>query len=81
MGKRDLEREKIYLVCYVIRNGSMDLKEVDIRRSSMSLGNKKNNSADKIRRPFGVAAMEITHFMNGNCESNLEQEFSVPFVG
>ncbi|XP_008197863.2 dedicator of cytokinesis protein 1 isoform X2 [Tribolium castaneum] len=78
LGKRDLEREKIYLVCYVVRVGAMESKEPDHRRSSVSVVNKKGTT-DGIRRPFGVAAMEITHFMNGSRESDLEQEFPVPF--
>lgn len=79
MGKRDLEREKIYLVCYVIRVGAMEVKETDHRRSSVSLALKKNLN-ENMRRPFGVASMDITNFINGSRESDLEQEFSVPFI-
>ncbi|XP_063907750.1 dedicator of cytokinesis protein 1 isoform X2 [Zophobas morio] len=79
LGKRDLEREKIYLVCYVVRVGAMEIKELDHRRSSVSVTTKKGTT-EGMRRPFGVAAMEITQFMNGERESDLEQEFAVPFV-
>lgn len=78
LGKRDLEREKIYLVCYVIRVGAMEVKEIDHRRSSLNT-NKKGNT-DGMRRPFGVAAMDITSYMNGERDSDLEQEFQIPFV-
>lgn len=44
LGLRDLDREKIALVCQVIRIGCMDLKDTD---------NKKQTRG--IRRPFGVA--------------------------
>lgn len=32
-----------------------------------------------MRRPFGVAAKDVTVYMNGKFESDLEQEFSIPF--
>ncbi|KAK9692481.1 DHR-2, Lobe A [Popillia japonica] len=78
LGKKDLERERIYLVCYVIRIGSMDTKEPDHRRSSMTMLAKKPID-EGMRRPFGVAAKDVTVYMNGKFESDLEQEFSIPF--
>lgn len=82
LGKRDLERERIYLVCYVVRIGAMDIKDSDHKRSSSisSISRKSSNNSDGMRRPQGVAAMDITLFMNGKRESDLEQEFAVPFV-
>lgn len=80
MGKKDLERDKIFLVCYVVRVGAMDTKEVDHRRSSVSVFNKKGSN-ENMRRPCGVAAFDITNYMNGKLDTDLEQEFSVPFVG
>lgn len=79
MGKKDLEREKIYLVCYVVRIGLMEVKELDHRRSSLSVTNKKT-SYENLRRPCGVAAMEITTCMNSKFDTDLEKEFAVPFV-
>ncbi|XP_072385409.1 dedicator of cytokinesis protein 2 isoform X1 [Diabrotica undecimpunctata] len=79
LGKRDLEREKIYLVCLVIRIGAMDTKELDHRRSSVSTNNKKNYN-ENMRRPCGVAAFDITLFMNGRRETDLEQEYAIPFI-
>ena len=56
MGSKDLLREKIYLVCQVIRIGGMELKEPDpgrtIRKSSVP-GSKK--ASEGLRRPCGVA--------------------------
>lgn len=57
----------------------MDAKELDHRRSSVSVVMKKPN-CDNMRRPCGVAAFDITNYMNGKLESDLEQEYSVPFV-
>lgn len=79
MGKKDLEREKIFLVCHVIRVGSMECKEIDHRRSSVTGMTKKSNN-ENMRRPCGVAAFDITSYMNGKLESDLEQEFAIPFV-
>nr|XP_023016675.1 dedicator of cytokinesis protein 2-like [Leptinotarsa decemlineata] len=79
LGKKDLDREKIYLVCQVIRVGAMDIKELDHRRSSISPPTKKNYS-DNMRRPCGVAAFDITDYMNGKSDTDLEREFAIPFV-
>lgn len=57
----------------------MDTKEVDHRRSSVNVTAKKSSS-ENMRRPCGVAAFDITKFMNGKLESDLEQEYAVPFV-
>lgn len=46
----------------------------------MSVMGKKNATDGGMRRPHGVAAMEITPYMNGKRECDLEQEFSVPFI-
>ncbi|CAH2001464.1 unnamed protein product [Acanthoscelides obtectus] len=79
LGKRDLEREKIFLICHVIRVGAMDIKECDHRRTSVS-GLAKKSSNDNMRRPCGVAAFDITNYMNGKLDTDLDQEFAVPFV-
>ncbi|XP_045475282.1 dedicator of cytokinesis protein 1 isoform X5 [Harmonia axyridis] len=81
LGKKDLEREKIYLVCYVVRVGAMEVKEVDHRRSSNATTFNRKSSADNMRRPFGVAAMEITKFMKGGLESDFDKEYPIQFVG
>lgn len=44
MGVKDLEREKIALVCQIVRIGRMDLKD-----------NVTKKQTSGIRRPFGVA--------------------------
>ncbi|XP_049823522.1 dedicator of cytokinesis protein 1 isoform X5 [Aethina tumida] len=82
LGKKDLERERIFFVCQVIRVGAMEAKELELRRSSVSAMNAKNNKSyiNNMRRPLGVAAMDITNYLSGKLESNLEKEFSVPFV-
>lgn len=59
----------------------MYIKEVDHRRSSASSNTSfKNNYMDGMRRPFGVAAKDITGYLNGNLDCDIEQEYTIPFV-
>ncbi|KAI8499441.1 Dedicator of cytokinesis protein 2 [Branchiostoma belcheri] len=68
LGQYDLRREKICLLCQIIRVGRMDLKEAD---------NKKFTNG--LRRPFGVAVMDITDVVNGKMESDIEKQHFIPF--
>ncbi|KAL7286180.1 hypothetical protein TKK_0019548 [Trichogramma kaykai] len=79
LGSRDLSREKVYLVCYAVRVGSMEVKEIDQRRSGSSQ-NQKNKDQENMRRPFGVAAMDVTVFINGKLEGDPEVEHYIPFL-
>ncbi|XP_066248093.1 dedicator of cytokinesis protein 1 isoform X1 [Euwallacea similis] len=79
LGKKDLEREKICLVCYVVRIGLMEVKEIDHRRSTMSTTVRKT-PYENMRRPCGVAAMDVTGYMHAKYDADLEKEFSIPFV-
>nr|XP_012153465.1 PREDICTED: dedicator of cytokinesis protein 1 isoform X5 [Megachile rotundata] len=65
LGSRDLARDKVYLACYVIRIGGMEAKDVDHRRSSVAQTNQKTKNSENMRRPFGVAAMDITLYITG----------------
>ncbi|KAG5343195.1 DOCK1 protein, partial [Acromyrmex heyeri] len=81
LGSRDLTKDKVYLACYVIRIGGMEAKEPDHRRSSVTQANQtKIKSAEIMRRPFGVAAMDITLFITGKLEGDVEQHHFIPFV-
>lgn len=84
LGSRDLARDKVYLVCYAIRVGGMDAKEADHRRSSIvqqqSNNNQKIKSHDSMRRPFGVAAMDITLYVTGKLEGDPDHHHFIPFV-
>lgn len=79
LGSRDLSREKVYLVCYAVRVGSMEAKEIDHRRSTMLQNSQKQKSSDNMRRPFGVAAMDITPFINGKLDGDAEHHYFVSF--
>ena len=49
MGVKDSQREKIFLVCQIIRIGRMDLKD-----------NVTKKQTSAIRRPFGVAGIVVS---------------------
>ncbi|KAH9503217.1 Dedicator of cytokinesis protein 1 [Bulinus truncatus] len=68
LGSKDRMREKVYLVFQVVRIGVMDPKYVD---------NKKQTQG--VRRPFGVAAMDITYLMQGTKTSPEDSQYFVPF--
>lgn len=44
LGNKDLNRDKIYLICQIVRIGKMDLKDTNTKKCTLGL-----------RRPFGVA--------------------------
>ncbi|XP_071948204.1 dedicator of cytokinesis protein 1-like isoform X2 [Antedon mediterranea] len=70
LGANDLKREKAYLVCQIVRIGIMETKDGDH-------GRKRTQG---LRRPFGVAALDITEVMNGNTEVDEDKQFFVPFL-
>ncbi|KAM9795094.1 dedicator of cytokinesis 2 [Neosynchiropus ocellatus] len=67
LGNKDLSREKIYLICQIVRVGRMDLKET----------NKKCTQG--LRRPFGVAVMDISEIIKGKIECDEEKQYFIPF--
>ncbi|XP_048268469.1 dedicator of cytokinesis protein 1 isoform X4 [Bombus terrestris] len=80
LGSRDLTRDKVYLVCYVIRVGGMEAKDADHRRSSVAQTNQKVKNTENMRRPFGVAAMDITLYISGKLEGDSDHHHFIPFV-
>ncbi|XP_059499832.1 dedicator of cytokinesis protein 5-like isoform X3 [Stegostoma tigrinum] len=65
LSSSDLIRLKISLVCQIVRVGHMELKE-----------GKKHTCG--LRRPFGVAVMDITDLMGGRNDDEEKQHF-IPF--
>uniref|UniRef100_A0A673WTG8 Dedicator of cytokinesis 2 n=1 Tax=Salmo trutta TaxID=8032 RepID=A0A673WTG8_SALTR len=57
LGNKDLNREKIYLICQIVRVGRMELKETSTKKCTQGL-----------RRPFGVAVMDISDIIKGKIE-------------
>lgn len=73
-------REKIFFVCQVIRIGGLNSKESgDTIQRSKSLHSSKKFS-DGIRRPFGVAAMEITDIITERTIPDPDEQFQIPFI-
>uniref|UniRef100_A0A452H6G6 Uncharacterized protein n=1 Tax=Gopherus agassizii TaxID=38772 RepID=A0A452H6G6_9SAUR len=58
LGNKDLNRDKVYLICQIVRVGRMDLKDSNTKKCTQGL-----------RRPFGVAVMDITDTIKGKAES------------
>uniref|UniRef100_A0A096MDE6 Dedicator of cytokinesis 5 n=1 Tax=Poecilia formosa TaxID=48698 RepID=A0A096MDE6_POEFO len=65
LSSSDLMRQRLFLVCQIIRVGSMELKE----------GKKQTGG---LRRPFGVAVMDITDVAHGKIDDEDKQHF-IPF--
>uniref|UniRef100_A0A8C3DZC6 Dedicator of cytokinesis 1 n=1 Tax=Corvus moneduloides TaxID=1196302 RepID=A0A8C3DZC6_CORMO len=61
LGSKDLKREKISFVCQIVRVGRMELRDNNTRKLTSGL-----------RRPFGVAVMDVTDIINGK---NKSQQF------
>uniref|UniRef100_A0A3Q3M374 Dedicator of cytokinesis 2 n=1 Tax=Labrus bergylta TaxID=56723 RepID=A0A3Q3M374_9LABR len=68
LGNKDLSREKIYLICQIVRVGRMDQKEINNKKCTQGL-----------RRPFGVAVMDISDIIKGKVECDEEKQYFIPF--
>uniref|UniRef100_A0A8D2KZ44 Dedicator of cytokinesis 1 n=1 Tax=Varanus komodoensis TaxID=61221 RepID=A0A8D2KZ44_VARKO len=66
-GSKDLKREKISFVCQIVRVGRMELRDNNTRKLTSGL-----------RRPFGVAVMDVTDIINGKVDDEDKQHF-IPF--
>uniref|UniRef100_A0A672TGD6 Dedicator of cytokinesis 2 n=1 Tax=Strigops habroptila TaxID=2489341 RepID=A0A672TGD6_STRHB len=69
LGNKDLSRDKIYLVCQIVRVGRMDLRDSNSKKYTQGL-----------RRPFGVAVMDITDVIKGKAESDEEKHHRYGFL-
>uniref|UniRef100_A0A3P8WR81 Dedicator of cytokinesis 5 n=1 Tax=Cynoglossus semilaevis TaxID=244447 RepID=A0A3P8WR81_CYNSE len=65
LSSGELMRQRLFLVCQIVRVGSMELKE-----------GKKHTGG--LRRPFGVAVMDITDVAQGKTDDEDKQHF-IPF--
>ena len=68
-SSRDAQRERVFLVCQIIRIGRMDLKEPDSKKHTKGM-----------RRPFGVAAIEVMELFRGSVDSDEEKQYFIPFL-
>uniref|UniRef100_A0A670IDM1 Dedicator of cytokinesis 1 n=1 Tax=Podarcis muralis TaxID=64176 RepID=A0A670IDM1_PODMU len=67
LGSKDLKREKISFVCQIVRVGRMELRDNNTRKLTSGL-----------RRPFGVAVMDVTDIISGKVDDEDKQHF-IPF--
>ncbi|NXY23455.1 DOCK2 protein, partial [Atrichornis clamosus] len=67
LGSTDLKRERLLLVCQIIRVGRMDLRDSHSRKLSTGL-----------RRPFGISVMDITDITKGTCDSDEDKQHFIP---
>ncbi|MGH0161921.1 UNVERIFIED_CONTAM: hypothetical protein FKN15_042046 [Acipenser sinensis] len=65
LSSSDLIHPRVFLVCQIVRVGCMELKE-----------GKKHTAG--LRRPFGVAVMDITDIAHGKVDDEEKQHF-IPF--
>lgn len=68
LGIKDRQREKVFLVIQVVRVGVMDPNDVHDKKQTKGL-----------RRPFGVAATEITDILQGLKECTEDMQTFIPF--
>ncbi|XP_067937845.1 dedicator of cytokinesis protein 1-like [Watersipora subatra] len=73
LGSKDLSsvREKVYLVCQVVRLGGMAPPENE---------GKPVKVKNILRRPFGVAALDVTSILNGDICPDEDKQHFVPIV-
>ncbi|RVE59766.1 hypothetical protein OJAV_G00191790, partial [Oryzias javanicus] len=67
LGSEDLKRERISFVCQIVRVGRMELRDNNTKKLTSGL-----------RRPFGVAVMDVTDIITGKMDDEDKQHF-IPF--
>lgn len=70
LGQKDLSREKIVLVCQIVRTGVMNTSDVETKKLSQLTRD--------IKRPFGVAALDVTDVFTG--KANLDKDSFMPVI-
>lgn len=95
LSSQDINRNRIFLICYAIRTGGMDTKENEAKRLSMAssvlhAGNKNKLNAslssssssmtqtEQMRRPIGVAAVDLTPVIKQ--PEDFKNNLDLPFI-
>jgi len=63
----------------VVRLGAMDSRETE-QKNRKSIANSVLGDAIVLRRPYGVAAIDITLFLSGRIETDEETPHFIPFL-
>lgn len=69
----------MYLVVNVVRLGAMDSRETE-QKNRKSIASSVVGDAIVLRRPYGVAAIDITLFLSGRIETDEETYHFIPFL-
>lgn len=81
LGSKDLEREKMYFICQIVRVGNMGNKDLETQKQRHNtIINSQKKLVDGLRRPFGVAALEISEILSGKQESDIDNELFIPIL-
>lgn len=64
LGSQDLQRDKLYIVCQIIRLGRMDIKDHDRKKLTQNL-----------RRPFGISVLYISDIVQGKVTDDEDKEY------
>lgn len=93
LSSHDLNRNKVYLICYAVRIGGMDMKDSDAKRTSfahatlntagkkqslISIGSTNGGGPELMRRPFGVAAIDLTPIIKK--PEDFKNNLDLPFI-
>ncbi|XP_072936138.1 dedicator of cytokinesis protein 1 [Epargyreus clarus] len=70
----DIKKEKIFLVCHVVRIGAMEPQNVDHRRSTISAV--PAHTTGVMRRPFGIACADVTKYLAAD---DPDKDIQLPF--
>lgn len=68
-------RESVFLVCQVVRLGDMHLPQPEGESTFRA-----TKARNVMRRPFGVAALNVTDILNGNIIPDDEKQYYVPMI-
>lgn len=66
LGSRDLAREKVYLVCYVIKNGAMESQQ----NCKTYVKNGSFDNVSLARRAHAIACKDLSPYLNGQLETD-----------
>lgn len=93
LSSQDLNRKSVFLICYAVRIGAMDLKEHDSKRISVAasvlqVAGKRTSQTSinsvgvseqhQLRRPFGVAAIDLTPILKK--PEDFKNNLDLPFL-
>ncbi len=76
LGSRDLSREKVYLVCYVIKNSSID----SYQNSKNVAKNGNLDSFNSVRKAYAIACFNLSPYFNGSVETDEDKHHFLPLL-